>query len=204
VVVADLDGVQVHLHRLRFGQELPFNAVLEGLEGNPEHARDDAYIDHVGQLLAQGVVLDLRLGQLGERHGIVGHVRADVHGRVHVFVDHDTARPHRLEVLVPGGRVEGDQDVHLVGPSHVALRRDPKLVPRREPLDVGRKDVLGGHRNAHVEDRPGQNQVCGLASGTVDRGGLNGEVVDDLLGHFASYPSRTQDFTRLQEGASIP
>src|SRR5438552_2427793 len=66
----------------------------------------------------------------------------------------------------------------------LSFRRDPQLVPRGEAFNVGGKDVFGRYRDSHMEDRSGQNQVCGLAARTVDGGGLDGEVVDDWFGHF--------------------
>jgi hypothetical protein len=124
VLESDLDRVQVHLDRLRLGEELPLHAVLQGVPRDAEQAGEHADIDHVGQLLAQRVALDLRLGQLRERHWVVGDVGADVRRGERLFVDHDTARTHRLQVLVPGRGVEGDQDVDLVGARHVAFGCD--------------------------------------------------------------------------------
>jgi len=130
----------------------------------PEHAGDDADVDHVGQLLAQGVVLDLRLRQLRERNRVIRDVGAHVSFGEDFFMDHDAPGTNRVEVLVPGGGVESNQDVHFVGAGHVAFGSDAKLVPRREPLDVRGEDVFRGDRDPHVEDRPGQNQVGRLAS----------------------------------------
>ena len=164
VVEPHLDGVEVDLDRLGLGQELAADTVLDGLPRDAEHAGDHAYVDHVRQLLSQRVALDLRLGELGEGNRVVGHVSPHVGRREHLFVDHDPARAHGLEVLAPGGDVEGDQDVDLVRARHVPFGRDPKLVPRRKAFDVGGKDVFGGDWDTHVEDRPGQYQVGGLAA----------------------------------------
>src|SRR6267143_1941765 len=64
-----------------------------------------ADIDHVRQLLAQGVVLDLGLGELGERDRVVSDVRASVGGGEDLLVHDHPAWAHRLQVLVPGGDV---------------------------------------------------------------------------------------------------
>ena len=157
-----------------------------------QDAGNDADVNHVRQLLAQSVALDLGLGELGERHRVVGDVRASLGGREGLFVHHHPAGADRPQVLVPGGDVEGDQDVDLVPAGHVPLRGDPKLVPGWQALDVGRKYVLGRHRDTHVEDRPGEDQVRCLAPRAVDGGGLDCEVVDDLVGHFV----RDVNFTR--------
>src|SRR4029077_14701983 len=98
-------------------------------------------------------------------------------------------RPDRLEVLVPGRGVEGDQDVDLVRARHVTFRGDPELVPGRQAFDVGGEDVFGRDRDAHPEDRPGQDQVGRLASGTVDGRCLDCEVVDYLFGQFVLGPA---------------
>ena len=184
VVVPDLDRVEVDRYRLGLGEELAPDPVLERLPRDAEHAGHHADIDHVGQLLAERVALDLRLGQLGEGHRVVGDVGARLGGRKRLLVDDHAAAAYRRQVLAPRGNVERDQDVDLVRARHVSFRRDPQLVPRGEAFDVGGKDVFGRYRDSHMEDRSGQNQVCGLAARTVDGGGLDGEVVDDWFGHF--------------------
>ena len=102
---------------------------------------------------------------------------------------------HRLQVLVPRGDVERDQDVDLVPSRHVALGGDPELIPGGQALDVGREHVLGRDRDAHMEYGPRQDQVRRLAPRAIDGGGLDGEVVDDLVGHFDSW-QRIVNFTR--------
>src|SRR3984893_10013477 len=68
----------------------------------------------------------------------------------------------------------------------MTLERDPKLRPGPKAFDGGRKHVFRGGRDTHFEDRSRQEQVRRLAAGPVNGGGLDGEVVDDLLGHFVS------------------
>ena len=138
--------------------------MLERLPRDAEHAGHDADIDHVGKLLAKRVALDLRLGQLGEWHRVVGDVGARLRGGERLLVDDHAAGAHRRQVFAPRGDVERDQDVDLVRASHVSFRRDPQLIPRGQAFDIGGKDVFGRYRDPHVEDRSGQDQVCGLAA----------------------------------------
>ncbi len=160
--------------------------MLDGLPRDAEQPGDDPDVDHVGQLLAQSVVLDLCLGELGKRHRVVGDVGPGVCRRVGLLVDHHTAGSDGLQVVSPRRGVERDQDVDLVRPGHVPLGRDSQLVPGREALDVGGEDVFGRDRDSHVEDGPGQHQVGGLTAGSVDGRRLDGEVVDDGFGHLGS------------------
>ena len=53
---------------------------------------------------------------------------------------------------------------------------------------VGRPAMFDGnmflprHGDAHLEDRPQQDEIGGLAAGSVDGGDLDGEIVDDAFG----------------------
>ena len=153
VVHPDLDRVEVHLDRFGLGLEVTPEAVVDRLQGDVEEPGDDADIEHVEELLAQLVVVDPRFRQLGERDRVVEDIIPRAGGRVSGVVDDRGAGLDSLQIGLPGRRVERDQDLGIALPGHVALRRDADLEPGRQPLDVGREDVLGRDRYAHVEDR---------------------------------------------------
>ena len=84
--------------------------------------------------------------------------------------------PH---VLVGGLRVHADQDADVAPAGDEALPGGPDREPGRQPLDVGRKEVLARDRDAHLEDGPHQDVVRGHAARPVGRGDVDREVVDD-------------------------
>jgi xanthine dehydrogenase YagS FAD-binding subunit len=80
-------------------------------------------------------------------------------------------------------------------PALVARLADPDLVPGRQALDVGRKDVARADRHAHAQDRLGEQLVGRGRAGAVDVGELDHEIVDRLQrcvgrGHAASLARR--------------
>ena len=61
--------------------------------------------------------------------------------------------------------------------AEVAALRHAHLEPRRQPLDVRRKDVARRHRDAHAEERLGEHAVGGGRARAVDVGEADDEVV---------------------------
>src|SRR5690606_27188447 len=67
-----------------------------------------------------------------------------------------------------------------------ALLVDADLVPRRQPLDIRREEVLPTDRHAHPEDRPHQQRVRAGGAGPVHVRQLDDEVVYPILRHGTS------------------
>src|SRR5207244_5116422 len=62
-----------------------------------------------------------------------------------------------------------------------AVLRGADREPGGQALNVGGKEILSGDGDAHLEDRPHQDVVRGLAARSVGRGDVDREVVDDTL-----------------------
>ena len=84
------------------------------------------------------------------------------------------------DVLVPGLRVHRDHHVDAAAPAEMAALADPHLVPGRQTLDVRREDVARARRNAHPQDRLGEQRVGARRARPVDVGEFDDEVVDAL------------------------
>ena len=82
------------------------------------------------------------------------------------------------DVLVPRLRIHRDHEVDAAAAAAPAVLDDAHLVPRRQALDVGRKDVARGHRHAHAQDRLGEQAVRRRRARAVDVGELDDEIVD--------------------------
>ena len=92
------------------------------------------------------------------------------------------ARLHRRHVLDRGGRIHAHCDFVQFPPCQESFAGHPDGIPGRQSLDVGGEDVLAGNRDAHVEQGMHQDQIAGLAAGTVGGSNSQGEVVDDAVG----------------------
>ena len=82
------------------------------------------------------------------------------------------------DVLVPGLRVHRDHHVDAAAPAEMAALADPHLEPGRQTLDVRRKDVARARRDAHPQDRLGEQRVGARRARAVDVGEFDDEVVD--------------------------
>ena len=110
--------------------------------------------------------------------GVEREVAAQLIELQRLVVDDRAARLERQHVLVRGLRVHRDEEVDLLLARDVAVPVGADGVPGRQPGDVGREEVLAGDRHAHLEDRPQQDEVGGLAARAVDRRHLDAEIVD--------------------------
>jgi hypothetical protein len=108
-------------------------------------------------------VMSLRLSSRGQR--------------LRVVVEQVAAGLQARDVLGVGLGVHGHHDVDALAPAEVAVFVDPHLEPGGQALDVRRKDVAGGHRNAHAEQRLGEHAVGAGRTGAVDVGETDDEIV---------------------------
>jgi hypothetical protein len=145
-----------------------------------EERRQRAEIDDVLEELSLARVGVLRVAQLGQRHAERGDVGAELRRRQRPrrIVEQVAAGVDLGDVLVPGLRVHRDGEVDAAAAPAPSRFGDANLVPRRQALDVGRKDVARGDRNAHAQDRACEEAVCGSRARSVDVGELDDEVVD--------------------------
>ena len=123
------------------------------------------------------------VADLGQRHADDRDVGAEFRRRQRpgVVVEQVAARLDLGDVLVPGLRVHRHHQVDAAARAEMALLGDPHLVPGRQALDVGRKDVARRDGDAHAQDRLARTARVGAGrAGAVDVGELDDEVVDPL------------------------
>ena len=89
------------------------------------------------------------------------------------------------DVLLIRRRIERDHQVEGRRPRGVAVTAHPDLVPGRQPLNVGRKDVLARHRHAHSEDRLHEEPVGRGGARAVRGRNLEREVVGSIHGQIS-------------------
>ncbi len=179
VVVADVDRLPVGVHQRRLAP-VPF------LEQRADHVGI-----HVQQRRQRAGVRDVLhqdplahagepcVAHLGERDAQIGDIGPEQPlierpGRV---VQQPAPGTDFGDVPAVGGGIERHHQVEMRRPRGIAALADPDLIPGRQPLNVGRKHVLAGDRNAHPEDRLHDEPVGGGRSGPVGGGDLEREVV---------------------------
>jgi len=147
-----------------------------------EQRRERADIDDVLEQLPLARIGVGRVADLGERHADHVDVVAELRFRqgLGAVVEQIAAGFDFLQIRVPGLRVHRDHQVHAAAPALVAGFIDADLVPRRQALDVRRKDVARGNRHAHAQDRPREKLVGGGRTRAVDVGELDYKIVDGL------------------------
>ena len=137
------------------------------------------------------------VGDLGQRHADHHDVLAEPRRRhrLGVVVEQVAARHDGRDVLRPGLRVHRHHQIDAAAArAEMARLRHPHLVPGRQALDVGGKDVARRDRHAHAQDRLGEQRVGAGRTRAVDVGELDDEVVDALEASYA--------FCRLQHACS--
>ena len=156
-----------------------------------EQLRDDVHIEaeHRDQRARAGDVLHEDalarpakrvVAHLRERHAEVGHVLADQCSveRPRRVVHGVAAAHHLRDIALVCLPVHRHHHVVPAGARDMTVLVDPDLVPGRQSLDVRRKEVLAGDRNAHPEDGAHQQVVGARGAGAVDVGELQREVID--------------------------
>jgi hypothetical protein len=125
--------------------------------------------------VAVGLVADRRQ-RYAECYDVVAELRR--RQRLRRVVEQVPARLDLGDVLVPRLRIHRDHQVHAAAASPPSRFDDAHLVPRRQALDVRRKDVARRHRDTHPQDCPREEAVCGRRARAVDVRELDDEVVD--------------------------
>ncbi|MDR3504770.1 MAG: aminotransferase class I/II-fold pyridoxal phosphate-dependent enzyme, partial [Acidocella sp.] len=99
--------------------------------------------------------------------------------RMKSYLDYNqvTAGADLMDIAGVGFSVHRDHQVVLRRARRVAVFADADFVPRRKALNIGRKQILPAHRNAHAEDGLHQQTVGAGRSGSVDIRQLQGEIV---------------------------
>src|SRR5262249_14430111 len=98
-----------------------------------------------------------------------------------LVVDDRGTRLESQDVLFGRLSIHRDEEIDFFLPSDVPALARADGVPSGQPRDVRREHVLARNRDTPEEDRPQQDQIGGLAAGSVDGGDLNAEIVDDAL-----------------------
>ena len=143
-----------------------------------EQVRQHAVVDHVAHQLAQPRLGADRAHQLVERDRVEVQVGAQGVELQRLVVDHGGAGVELPDVLLGRLRVHGDQEVDFLLAADVAVLAGADGEPGGQAGDVRREQVLARDRDAHLEQGAHQNGVGRLASGAVDGGHLDGEIVD--------------------------
>ena len=98
------------------------------------------------------------------------------------LVVNDGGAGGKIEHIVAGCfGIHRDEEINPALAADEAVLVGTNGVPRGQAGDVRRKQVLGRNRDAHLEQRPEQNEVGRLTSGAVDGGNLDAEIVNDAV-----------------------
>ena len=177
-VEAAADRFQVDLDRLRLVLELLLDGALHLGHVDPEEPCGDSDVDHVDCEPPELAVLDELQDELLERDRVEVHVVPEAVELQALFVDHGRSGVDRPDVFVRGLRVHADEYPDVPAARDEALFGRADREPGRQALDVGREEVLSGHGDPHLEDRPHQDVVRRHASRAVGCRDVNRKVVD--------------------------
>jgi hypothetical protein len=145
--------------------------------------------DVLEQLALAGIAVRL-IGHAGQRHADHDDVLAELRRlhRLGVVIEKVAAGLNAGDILVPGLGVHGDHQIHpAAARAQVPGFRHPHLIPGRQALDVGWEDVPGRRRDAHAQDRLGEQRIGAGRTGPVHIGELDNEVIDPLETFHAVY-----------------
>ena len=178
IVAAQRHRLHVGGDQLLLALELIGHGGLEHLQVDVEQRRQRADVDHVLEQLALARVAPFLRAHLGDGHAQHLDVIPRPDARQRRIVEQPAAGHDLGQVFLVGLRVHGDHQVDAVAPRQIARLRHPHLVPGRQALDVGGEDVLRADRDAHAEQRLGENAVGARRARAVHGGELHHEVVD--------------------------
>jgi hypothetical protein len=175
-----MQGVQVRLDQRVLAAELLGNQGLDRRHVDVEQGRQDAEIDDVLEQLALARVVVSAVCDRGQRRADHIDVVAEARRwhRLRRIIEQVAARLDLGDVLVPGLRVHRHHHVDAAAPPQMARIADPHLEPGRQALDVRGKDVARAGRNAHAQDRLGEQPVGARRARSVDVGEFDDEIVD--------------------------
>src|SRR6266536_1130141 len=185
VIAPDLQGLEIGSDELVLALELLADQFLGCLYVHVEQCGERADVHDVLEELALPRIAVAAIADLGERHADDADVVTEPRFRHRAgrIVEQIAAGLDRGDVLVPGLRVHRHHQVGAAARAEVAGRRDANLVPGRQALNVGGKDVARRDRHAHAQDRMGEQLVGARGPRSVDVREANDEIVHALERH---------------------
>ena len=93
------------------------------------------------------------------------------------FVHHDPVGFERHHVFARGVDIHGYEEIDFFSAGDPSGLIGPDRKPGGEASDIGRKEVFATNGNPHLKNRSHEDGVGRLASGPVDGGDLNTEIV---------------------------
>ena len=190
VIAAEPQRLDVGLQQRFLAFELFRKQPLDLVGIDFQQRRERADVNDVLEQLPLPRVAVGGIADLGERHAddvdVVTELR--FRQRLGVIVEQVSAGFDLLDILVPGLRVHRDHQVHAATPPPITPFADAHLVPGRQALDVGRKDVARGDRHAHAQDGAGEQLIRARRARAVDVGELDDEIVDGFDAFHSSAP----------------
>ncbi len=187
-VAAEMQRVPVGVEQLLLALELLADQLLDLGNVHVEQRGQRADIDDVLEQLALARIGIFAIADRGQRHADDGDVVAEfrLRHRLGGIVEQIAAGFDAGDVLVPGLRVHRDHEVGAAAGAEVARLGNAHLVPGRQALNVGGENVAGRARDAHAQNRAGEQFVGAGGSGAVDVGKPDDEVVYALEWHACS------------------
>ncbi len=119
-----------------------------------EQLGQHADVHDVLQQLALFGVDVLASRDIGQRNADQVDVGAQLRrrDRLGAVVHQIAARLDLRDVFLPRLRIHRDHQIDAATAAKVAVLGHPHLVPRRQALNVGRKNIARRHRNAHAQN----------------------------------------------------
>ena len=179
VVDAGLHRLDIGLGGLDLRLELLSNRLLHFHHIDSQQFCHDPYINHVGQQFSQLDVGDHLAGQLCEGNAIVADVAAHALQAQRLFCQEGPTRLHGHGIFARRLGVHRDHEVNFSLARDVPVFIGADGEPGRQTRNIRREEILAAHRHAHLKDGTHQDIVGGLASGSVDSGDLNAEIIHD-------------------------
>ena len=170
VLEADVQRPNIGFDQLGLALELVGDQAFDHADFNIQQRRERADIDDVLEQLTLPQIGIFAGADFRQRHAERDDVAAQTRGGPgsRRIIEEVTSRLDRRDVLVEGLGVHGDHDVGPAERAEPASFADANLIPGRQPLDIRGKDVAGGDRDAHAQDRTREQQVGAGGAGTID------------------------------------
>ncbi len=152
VVKSCFHRVQVQVSSLLLLLELLADGLFHFLHVQSKQLGGHPHIDHVLDQLAQLGFRTNRRHQLVIGNGIEGQVVAELVELQRIIEEHRGAGSQRQNIFPRRLWIHSDEKVDLFFAGDVAALVGADGIPRRQSGNIGRKKVLAGNRNAHLED----------------------------------------------------
>ena len=180
VVVAQSDRGIVGVEQPWLLRELLHQHPTDEVDVEVQQRGERAGVHDIAQQRAVAVALEVLDAELPERNAeyrVAFTHELWLEGPRRV-VEQIAAGPHRRDVSRVCGRIQRNDEIHLVRPRGVAVLADANLVDRRQSLNVRRKEILPSDGDAHAKDGPHQQAVGTRRTRAIHRRHLEREVVD--------------------------